>query len=401
MRKNVIFIFLILVNSLQVVRAENLFHTLLGKSEAEVQERLVGLWKHFFTPGNLLRYDAGEEKSVYYETPDGLAFVLDTGNDDVRTEGMSYGMMISVQTNHRSEFDKLWSWSKRYMAYPEGSKWEGYFCWQCRTDGTKIGKSNASDGEIYYITSLFLAAKRWHVTRYAEEANRMLEKIMNKDGMRTGVYNLFNRDNKLVTFVPDKIGRKFTDPSYQLPAFLDFWAESARREKSFWKKAAKAARNHLMQSCNPVTGLYPDYSNYDGTSYKWPLASYDTSLYMYDAIRCAMNVGMDYYLYGRDKKRQEEAMARLLRFFESNQWQHGHFSCDGKESFGHYSCGMIGANAVAAFALLSPSLENRLLAQKYVQRLWDTQPPIGKYRYYEGLVYYLSMLHVAGKFNLK
>jgi len=83
------------------------------------------------------------------------------------------------------------------------------------------------------------------------------------------------------------------------------------------------------------------------------------------------------------------------------QWQHGHFSCDGKEAFGHYSSGMVGANAVAAFALLSSSRKNRKLAKKYVQRLWFTKPPVGKYRYYEGLVYYLSMLYVAGKFKLK
>lgn len=67
---------------------------------------------------------------------------------------MSYGMMISVQLNHRDVFDKLWRWSKKYMAYPKGSEWDGYFCWQCKPDGTKIGTSNASDGEIYYVAAL-------------------------------------------------------------------------------------------------------------------------------------------------------------------------------------------------------------------------------------------------------
>ena len=352
-------------------------------------------------------------KERLYNAADLFVYANDTLWQKLAFEQDEFGnhRVVSVRTNGTSDdnnhdkqivtslYLKISSDTRTIASYYSLDKKEWHMVRLYKNDYPS--KLYASDGEIYYITSLFLAAERWNVPRYSEEANRMLEKIMNKDGMRTGVYNLFNRDNKLVTFVPDKIGRKFTDPSYQLPAFLDFWAESARREKSFWKKAAKAARNHLMQSCNPVTGLYPDYSNYDGTSYKWLLASYDTSLYMYDAIRCAMNVGMDYYLYGRDKKRQEEAMARLLRFFESNQWQHGHFSCDGKESFGHYSCGMIGANAVAAFALLSSSRENRKLAKKYVQRLWFTKPPVGKYRYYEGLVYYLSMLHVAGKFKLK
>lgn len=42
---------------------------------------------------------------------------------------------------------------------------------------------------------------------------------MTKDGRESGVYNLFDLDNGLITFVPDHAGHGFTDPSYQLPAF--------------------------------------------------------------------------------------------------------------------------------------------------------------------------------------
>lgn len=380
--------------------AENLFKTLLGKSDAEVEQRLEQVWKHFFTPGDLSLYEADGQKTVYYETPDGLAFVMDTGSNDVRTEGMSYGMMISVQMDRREEFDKLWQWSKCHMAYPEGSAWDGFFCWQCKTDGTKFGGSNASDGEIYYATALFLAAERWNEPKYAEEANNILQKTMDNDGEATGVYNLFDRSNHLVTFVPDRAGHGFTDPSYQLPAFLDYWAKVAAKDRKFWKEAAKAARQHLIVSADPTTGLYPDYSNYDGTAYRWPHASYDTSIYMYDAIRCAMNVGMDYYLCGKDKKRQTAVMARLLGTFKADGYSHGHFPLNGQSPFGDYSRGMAGANAVGAFALAHSTKEHRALARELVQRLWDAEPPTGKYRYYEGMVYFLSMLHVSGRFNL-
>lgn len=384
----------------ETVSAENLFKTLLGKTDAEVKNKLENIWIHFFTPGELSLYDADNQKSVYYETSEGLAFIMDTGHYDIRTEGMSYGMMISVLTDHRTEFDKLWEWSKRYMAFSKDSAWDGYFCWQCRTDGTKIGNSNASDGEIYYATSLFLAAQKWNEPRYAKEANLLLQKVMNKDGERTGVYNLYNRNNYLVTFVPSRSGESFTDPSYQLPAFLDYWAEVAEEDREFWAKAATAARNHLISSAHPVTGLYPDYSNYDGSAYRWPHAVYDTSIYMYDAIRCAMNAGMDYYLYGKDKARQTETLSRLLEFFKNDNFRHGHFTLDGKKAFGNYSRGMTGANAVAAFALVDSTPEQRNLATEFVRRLWDTEPPVGKYRYYEGLVYFLSMLHVSGEFKL-
>lgn len=381
--------------------AENLFISLLGKNEEEVNERLQQVWKHFFTPSDLNRYEADDEKSVYYEVSNSTAFILDTGNNDVRSEGMSYGMMISVQLDHREQFDKLWEWSKRNMAFAPDSKWDGYFCWQCKPDGTKIGGSNASDGELYYVTALFLASERWNEPRYRDEANKILTKVMIKDGRESGVYNLFDLDNGLITFVPDHAGHSFTDPSYMLPAFLDKWARTASANRSFWEKAATASRQHLIASAHPVTGLYPDYSRFDGRAYAWRHAAYDTSIYMFDAIRCPINVGMDYYLCGKDCHRQKAVMYRLLTFFKNDGFKHGHFTLDGSKAFGQYTCGMAGANAVGAITLAQSNIpEYRELAREYVQRLWDVKPPTGKFRYYEGLVYFLSMLHVSGRFSL-
>ena len=73
---------------------------------------------------------------------------------------------------------------------------------------------------------------------------------------------------------------------------------------------------------------------------------------------------------------------------------------DGKKRFDNYTHGMLGANAVATFALAKSSAEHKELAKEQLQRLWDSQPPTGKYRYYDGMVYYLSWLHVAGSFSL-
>lgn len=50
----------------------------------------------------------------------GLAYIEDTGNHDVRTEGMSYGMMLCVQTDHKAEFDALWGWVMHYMYMQDG-----------------------------------------------------------------------------------------------------------------------------------------------------------------------------------------------------------------------------------------------------------------------------------------
>ena len=58
-------------------------------------------------------------------------------------------------------------------------------------------------------------------------------------------------------------------------------------------------------------------------------------------------------------------------------------------------------NTLGAITLAQSNIpEYRELAREYVQRLWDVKPPTGKFRYYEGLVYFLSMLHVSGRFSL-
>ena len=57
---------------------------------------------------------------IYYPVGDDMGYMTDTGNHDVRTEGMSYGMMMCVQMDKKEEFDRIWKWTKTYMYLPEG-----------------------------------------------------------------------------------------------------------------------------------------------------------------------------------------------------------------------------------------------------------------------------------------
>lgn len=47
---------------------------------------------------------------IYWENDEGLGYVMDTGNHDVRTEGMSYAMMIAVQYGRKDVFDNAIRW---------------------------------------------------------------------------------------------------------------------------------------------------------------------------------------------------------------------------------------------------------------------------------------------------
>ena len=68
-----------------------------GYSPKDVEARLNQVFEEVFY---------GPDK-VYFEVEDSLAYVSDIKNNDVRTEGMSYGMMVAVQLDKKDVFDKL------------------------------------------------------------------------------------------------------------------------------------------------------------------------------------------------------------------------------------------------------------------------------------------------------
>ena len=129
----------------------NLFADYLGKSDAEIQAKIDETWNQLF-------YGDDISERVYYPVGSDMAYILDTGNDDVRSEGMSYGMMIAVQLNKKEEFDRIWKWTKTYMYQKDGG-YKGYFAWHCKPDGTQLSANPASDGEEWFIMALDV--RRW------------------------------------------------------------------------------------------------------------------------------------------------------------------------------------------------------------------------------------------------
>ena len=88
----------------------NLFKE-IGKTDEEIQQKIKEVVQTFF-------YD--EEERIYHEAGEDMGYLTDTGNNDARTEGMSYGMMMCVQLDMKEEFDRIWKWSKTYMYMDEG-----------------------------------------------------------------------------------------------------------------------------------------------------------------------------------------------------------------------------------------------------------------------------------------
>jgi oligosaccharide reducing-end xylanase len=130
-----------------------------GHSQKEIQEKVDSAFQQLF-------HGDPTDQTVYYpagSNPNGaLAYITDIKHNDVRTEGLSYGMMIAVQMNHQKEFNALWNWSKTYLYHDSPAHPSyGFFSWQAKTNGVTMSEYVAPDGESYYVMALYFAANRW------------------------------------------------------------------------------------------------------------------------------------------------------------------------------------------------------------------------------------------------
>src|SRR5690606_12337489 len=101
----------------------------------------------------------GKTDPVYYEFGSDEAYILDANNNDVRSEGLSYGMTIAVQRDKQQEFNRLWKFAKQRMALSGPDA--GMFHWRTNTAGQVTGQGSAPDGEEYFALALIFASKRW------------------------------------------------------------------------------------------------------------------------------------------------------------------------------------------------------------------------------------------------
>src|SRR5271157_5767002 len=147
-----------------------------GHTAAESRAKIEKAFQQLF-------HGDGQEERIYFETGANqngpLAYITDWANNDARTEGMSYGMMIAVQLDKKREFDALWNWSKTYMLITDPKNPSvGYFAWSMNTDGTPRSTGAAPDGEEYYVMALYFAAHRWGngkgIYNYQAEADKIL-----------------------------------------------------------------------------------------------------------------------------------------------------------------------------------------------------------------------------------
>lgn len=334
------------------------------------------------------------QERIYHPMGDDMGYMVDTGNNDARTEGMSYGMMMCVQLNEKDIFDRLWRFSKRFMWHADG-KYAGYFAWSVQLDGTRNAQGPAPDGEEYYAMALLFAAKRWGdgapPLDYSVQARDILRHCVHQDEIVPGGDPMWDRDNHLIKFIPET---PFSDPSYHLPHFYELFSLYAdEADRPFWRRAAESSRDYLVKACHPVTGMAPEYAHYDGS----PETTREHGNFYSDAYRVAMNIGLDAAWFGRRDSLTQIGDA-LQRFFAENTTL-GHYKeyrIDGtplaRDAL--HPTAIIATTAAASLAAGGP------YAEQWVLDFWNTPLRTGGRRYYDNCLYLFCLLMLAGQYTM-
>jgi oligosaccharide reducing-end xylanase len=437
-----------------------------GHSPAETKAKIDKAFQQLF------HGDAATER-VYFEAGSNangpLAFITDWANNDARTEGMSYGMMIAVQMDKKHEFDALWNWSNTYMLITDPNNPSvGYFAWSMNTDGTPRSTGPAPDGEEYYAMALLFAARRWGngqgIYNYQEQAEKILHGMVHHPVLTgTGPFrihpddppfqfdpqsfakftspntlerqqaqadlaieqkgegqtppgpNTFGRrfpggfgggrpsmvgpmvdeTHHMVRFVPDVGPGGGTDPSYHLPAFYELFARwGSADDRDFWLQAAAASRNLFPEVTGPETGLTPDRCNFDGTQ----IVGFDGQpvAFAADSWRSVSNWSVDYSWWHKEPR--ERVLSDRIQKFLIGQGIStfvDRYTLDGKPLSTRHSPGMVATTAVGGLAASRGKNE-----RAFVEELWRTPIPVGEQRYFDGMLYLMSMLHCSGNFRI-
>ena len=428
-------------------RYRNLFAE-MGHSREEVDKKLEEVFNDVFHGPN----------KVYFEVGDTMGYISDIKNRDARTEGMSYGMMIAVQLDKKDIFDRLWRWSKKYMQHQSGPR-EGYFAWSCKTDGTHNAEGAASDGELYFITSLIFASNRWGNDtgiNYKAEAQHILDCIQPREthpqplparegsgytqggdsatglhtplprrkGLGGGSSFLIDPETKLITFTPDGFGQRFTDPSYHIPAFYEVWAQWADDGRAdYWNECAAKSREFLHKAINDTTGLNPDMCQYDGSPLQMPAfpgrpgrpqapRRNPGNNFRYDSWRVPMNIALDYEWSCADGEWQRQYGEKFQNFLYSqgidtfvDQYRTDGSLPEGDEILQaggfrklRHSIGLVATSAAASVMC---SHEKK---REFVEALWNAkhEPFDDGYfdAYYDGLLRLFAFMHLSGNYKV-
>jgi oligosaccharide reducing-end xylanase len=355
----------------------NAFRDLLSKSDAQIETKIDTAFTQLF-------YGDPVNQAIYVPLGNGQALMQDVLHNDVRSEGIGIGMIVAVELNKQTEFDSLWAYANAALLQKTGAS-RGYYNSFCDDGDACLDPY----GMQLFLTALLFANDRWGNGTYATDAGQLLTLLRHADDSDSAIpaIGVFDPTTYLVREQPLLSTAGYTRSALEMPAMYALWAQASG--DSFWSQAASAARAHLVAAADVTTGLWPMRSYFDGA----PVSSSDT--FMPQAYRTHINLALD-ALWSEQSTGETAVADRLLGFFTTQglNTYGASYALDGTVLDFTRAQGLVAANGALAVAA------TRANRSDFVSAVWDMAIPSGPSRYYDGVLYLLSLLVLSGQYRV-
>ena len=216
-------------------------------------------------------------KKRFVVTSDGgsLRVIRPENNNDTVSEGIGYGMLLSVFAKDKQTFDGLFAYAKKYFDERELMNWD------ISATGSVIGTGSATDADEDMAYALTKANTIWSGNSYSDDANHLIMSIKKTEVTSENFIN--PGDNWGNTQV--------MDPSYIAPSYYRIFAQTTGDTQ--WNTIAQVNSAWMAKAANSSTGLLPDWINADlsPASNNFDQHQHD---FWYDAIRTPIRLLMTY-----------------------------------------------------------------------------------------------------------
>jgi len=261
-----------------------------------------------FAPSNVTKADARAAydawKAAHLEDCSGGVWRVRWENDRpdaTVSEGIGYGMLLTVSFGDRSAFDGLVAYAKKMHDDNGLMHWLRYGCDAHRD--TKYSGSpdySASDADLDVAMALLMAKCKWGDAKYGDQATPVINAIRKNMFMEVdGLHVLQPGDSSWF----NDLGAGCVNYSYLAPAYYRAFAKHVPADADYWNKAAEDTYALLAKASHSATGLVRNWGSVNGGSATSDCfnAYKRADSYGSDAARTPWRIATDYLWYETPK----------------------------------------------------------------------------------------------------
>jgi endo-1,4-beta-D-glucanase Y len=307
------------------------------------------------------------------------------------SEGIGYGMILSVFMGDQFLFDNLWKYEQDHLDS------QGLMNWEIGPDGkvTAGGGGAATDGDEDMAFALVMADRQWGGKgslddTYLNTAKTLIDLIWNWEVDHT---------RGEMPKAGDQWGNvDVTNPSYFAPAYYRIFGQVTGKTAD-WNKVVDASYSIIEKSLNATSGnqnngLVPAWCNSSGT----PVEAYSGAplYFQNDSTRTPFRIGQDYCFFGAAQAKAY--LSKISDFYVSVGVSNivDGYNLDGTPHPGNSGTG------IQAASFVGPAGVGAMSDAKYQQFVDDAYAKVATLQLAAGTIYYqsswtaLSLLMMTG-----